>query len=169
MHLCLLHWCLRLACVHACTRKSGLGRPSPSPFCALKNEGGNLRAAVIIHPSKQMGRRQRRSRVGGRDGCGERERSKQEGEAGWDILTLISLYLAFCIPGCTLFCILSLSHTQFLLSFFFFPFSSFQGSCLFLAYLTVCARGCVSSLRCLGWYTVCTNIFCVAYFAYLNK
>lgn len=88
----------------ACMHKPGPGSPSPSPLGALKNEGGNLRAAVIIHPSKQMGRRQRRSwerggREGGRDVGRKKERAKWErwrGDGG-DILTHISLYLAFCI------------------------------------------------------------------------
>lgn len=157
MHLCLLHWCLRLACVHACTRKSGLGRPSPSPFCTLKNEGGNLRAAVIIHPSKQMGRRQRRSRVGGSDGCREEEREKQTGggsRRGY-INTYLTVFGILHPRMHSFLCSQSFTHTV-LLSFFFFPFSSFQGSCFFSEYLTVCARGCVSSSICVGWYTVCT-------------
>lgn len=93
VHLCLPHSvcvcvCMR-AFVHACVRKPGPGSPSPSPLGALKNEGGNLRAAVIIHPSKQMGRRQGRSweRGGreGREGCRKEERESQMGgmKGGW--------------------------------------------------------------------------------------
>lgn len=66
-------------CALACMHKLGPGSPSPSPLGALKNEGGNLRAAVIIHPSKQMGRRQRRSWEGGRDVGRKQEKAKWEG------------------------------------------------------------------------------------------
>lgn len=145
VRLCLLRLCLRLCvCTHA---QPGPGRPSPSPFCALKNEGGNLRAAVIIHPSKQTGRRQWRSTEGGRDGCREEERESQTGgmKGGWgDILTLISQYLVFCIPGCALS--LSPFRTPFLP---FLPrrFSEYR------------AQGCVFfASACGGWYAVHPNI-----------
>lgn len=82
MHLCVLQCvsALLCACAHA---QPGPGRPSPSPLCALKNEGGNLRAAVIIHPSKRTGRRRGRRREGGgeggMDGGRKKERAKREG------------------------------------------------------------------------------------------
>lgn len=90
VRLCLLRRCLRLCvCTHA---QPGPGRPSPSPFCSLKNEGGNLRAAVIIHPSKQTGRRQRRSTEGGRDGCREEERESQTGGMGGYINSYLTVF-----------------------------------------------------------------------------
>lgn len=144
VRLCLLRRCLRLCvCTHA---QPGPGRPSPSPFCSLKNEGGNLRAAVIIHPSKQTGRRQRRSTEGGRDGCREEERESQTGgmKGGWgDILTLISLYLVFRIPGCAL----SLSFLHSL------P-SVLASTLLGIS----CAGMCVFASVCGGWYAVYPNI-----------
>lgn len=60
-------------------KQSGPGRPSTSPFCALKNEGGNLRAAVIIHPSKRTGKSGRWRGVGGMDGGRKTERESQRG------------------------------------------------------------------------------------------
>lgn len=139
-------------CTHA---HPGPGRPSPSPFCALKNEGGNLRAAVIIHPSKQTGRRQRRSREGGRDGCREEERERQTGgmKGGWG--GYINSYL-------TVFGILhprmrSFSLPLALLPSFLSALPSFR-SCLY-ASLAFCAQGCVFSSQCVGWFTVHPNTF----------
>lgn len=147
VRLCLLRRCLRLCvCTHA---QPGPGRPSPSPFCALKNEGGNLRAAVIIHPSKQTGRRQRRSREGGRDGCREEERESQTGgmKGGWG--GYINSYL-------TVFGILHPRMRPFSLSFLHSLPSVLASTLLGIS----CAGTCVfSSSVCGGWDAVNPNIF----------
>lgn len=142
VRLCLPRRCLRLCvCTHA---QPGPGRPSPSPFCALKNEGGNLRAAVIIHPSKQTGRRQRRSTEGGRDGCREEERGSQTGgmKGGWG--GYINSYL-------TVFGILHPRMRSFSLSLPSVLASTLLG--------ISCAGMCVFASECGGWYAVYSNIF----------
>lgn len=73
---------------------------------------------------------------------------------GWgDILTLISLYLAFCIPG-SLSLSLSLTPSRFLS--FLCSLPSVPASLLLGISCILCA---VSALVCVGWYSVYPNVF----------
>lgn len=96
------------------------------------------------------------------DGGRKREANGREGGGGGggDTLTLISLYLAFCIPGCSLS--LSLSHCC-LLFLFYTPFLPFLASTPLRISCIQCAWMCVCASVCVGWCVVCTvypNIFC---------
>lgn len=131
-------------CVHA--RAARARQTFPISVLRFEKRGRKSQSSSYYSSLKANGE-EAVEEYGGREGCREEERESQTGgmKGGWgDILTLISQYLVFCIPGCALS--LSPFRTPFLP---FLPrrFSEYR------------AQGCVFfASACGGWYAVHPNI-----------
>lgn len=101
VHLCLPHSVRVCLCARACTNPARAALPHLRSALWKTREEISEQQLLFIPQSKWGGGRGGVGREGGgREGCRKEERESQMGEmkGGWgDILTHISLYLAFCI------------------------------------------------------------------------
>lgn len=101
--LCVLQCVSALLCVH--TRATRARQTFPISVLRFEKRGRKSQSSSYYSSLKANGE-EAEEEEGGRDGCREEERESQtggmKGGGGGDTLTLISLYSAFCIPGCAL-------------------------------------------------------------------